>query len=193
MFYVLKFNWSDSPFSEFKSVGKISRELPPVCDICGDRLGPLKRIAPHRYKVCGNKLGDLLTDRSGFAFSQRFIESFLSAGLTGPCFSDFIDLNGSSGKYSIVTPAYTYTLLDPEASGVDVEAAKGCPKCGKIYRRSMKRLRILGDTWNGEDLFYLANAPGLIVASEKFYKLVNEGGFTNFHLIPQDEFSEDFS
>lgn len=194
-FYMLEIAISAiSPFAEFAPVGKVHRTDPPRCDGCGEELGSLIRIPPHRYRLKGRNVGDLLTDGSVFAVSKRFKVAYTASSLTGLGFSDdSIELTNSDLLYYMGQPAHTRTLIDEQASGELIDTVYGCDKCRVNSRMKLERIVIKQDTWAGEDVFKLGSLLGLTLVTQRFVDFVKDHDFTNFVFIHQNEYNEDFS
>jgi uncharacterized protein DUF1629 len=175
-------------------VGKITRIESPRCDVCGERLGLLRRIPPYKYKLVSGPSADVITDGGVFAVSPRFKAFFLSSDLKGLEYSeDPINLMKTSATYFMAHPAYTQTLIDTEASGAVIQRRVGCDKCGAAGYHKIDRIVIREDTWAGEDVFTLSSLSGVVLTTQRFVDFVNTNQFTGFSFLHQDEYHYDYS
>lgn len=195
VFYVLEITYSaTSKFSSIKSVGDVSFTDPPKCVDCGEALGLLVEIPPHRYRLKGRNAGDLLTDGLVCAISLPFKDAYDKSTLRGLNFSDDpIELTNSDLTYYMAQPVHTRTLIDEEASGAVVDIDDGCEKCRVTAKVKLDNITIKEESWGGEDIFYLGSLMGLILVTERFVNFVKEHEFTNFVFIHQKDYHEDYT
>jgi hypothetical protein len=178
----------------FEAVGEVERAEPPHCEVCGWRLGLLRRLPPYDYKMTSKHVADLVTDGGVFAVSPQFEEQFVSAGLKGLEFSQSpVHLTNSSAVIYIAQPAYTYTLIDTEASGAVVREFVGCKACGSAAYNKIDRIVIREDTWTGEDVFTLSSLKGVVLVTQRFVDFVNANQFSGFSFKHQDDFHFDYT
>ena len=178
----------------FEPVAKIKRLDPPLCDVCGAKLGPLRRIPPYTYKMTSKHVADVVTDGGVFAVSPRFIECFSSSGLTGLEFSkDAITITNSSATFYMAHPPYTYTLIDTEASGAVLRTLVGCAKCGVAAYYKIDRIVIREDTWPNADVFMLSGLMGVVLVTERLVDFVHANQLTGFSFLNQDSYHYDYT
>jgi len=192
-FFVLDYSHpAQSRFAEFKLVGKPLRVEPPVCEDCGEPLGPLIRLPPYHYQVKSGPLGDLITDGMVFAVSERFRDSYRDSSLRGLSFSDEpVRLNATVSCF-MASPIRTRTLLDEPKSGLVANAVRGCDRCRVLALRKLDRLILQESTWTGDDVFMMGCISTTLV-TETFVEFVRTKDFTNFHFINQLEYHVDYS
>lgn len=193
-FYILSLAFGTSPYAEFELLNKPERSDPPRCEDCGEKLSPLVRMPPYKYKWKKGVAGDLLTDGMVFAVSERFRTCFEASELTGLTFAEEpVELKGSTANYYMAFPQVIRTLLDEAASGVVINNLRGCEKCRVMSLVKLDRVVIREETWPGYDIFMMGNLFSDIVLTQRFVDFVNDNSFTNFQFIDQDEFEIDYS
>lgn len=193
-FYILSLAFGTSPYAEFELLNKPERSDPPQCEDCGEKLSPLVRMPPYKYKWKKGVAGDLLTDGLVFAVSERFRISFEESELTGLTFAEEpIELKGSAANYYMAFPKATRTLLDESASRVVINNLRGCEKCRIMSLVKLERVVIREETWPGCDIFMMGNLFSEIVLTQRFVDFVTANSFTNFQFIDEDDFQIDYS
>jgi hypothetical protein len=90
-------------------------------------------------------------------------------------------------------PAYTYTLIDTEASGAVVRKLVGCAKCGAAAYLKIDRIVIREETWSGEDVFSLSSLSGVVLVTQRFVDFVGKHQFKGFSFVHQDDYHYDYS
>lgn len=181
-------------FSEIDSVGKVHYTGPPKCADCGEDLGALVCLPPHRYRLKGRKVGDLLTDGLVFAVSLRFKDAYDKSILKGLSFSDEpIELTNSDLIYYMAHPVHTRTLIDEDASGAVIDIDDGCENCRVTAMAKLDNITIKEESWGGEDIFKLGSLMGLILVTERFVKFVEQNEFTNCEFIHQKDYHEEYT
>src|SRR5687767_906054 len=85
-FYVLEDETEGVHDAEFRTPKPLNLGEPPLCPRCGDPLGMLTWLPPHRaeLELYGQQLGDFVKG-TGYErlVSERFAKAFRAEGLTG--------------------------------------------------------------------------------------------------------------
>ena len=147
----------------------------------------------------------LLAEFHGFRYDSLFITHLVSpqllnalqeAGITGyyDQKTDFIewtdrttgknlDIDGSKYREIVITGRGGY-LTDLEGNRIPY-----CEKCGKIERFGLYSYKGFStDDWDGSDMFFLKNWPGVLLVTTKVKKVITKNKFKNIRFEPLKEF-----
>jgi len=176
----------------------------PDCPRCGDPIGMLAWLPPHRVRLelYGQGLGDFVTGPGGgysFLVSESFAEAFRAEGLTGllgfhPAEVSRVRRMRKGPKptavprYFVVTPCYSRAAVDEAHSRIRRVEPVTCPECRYSGLDSIHGFTLEPGTWQGEDVFRPRGLQGDILVSERFAGFVARHGLTNMKLIPTEEY-----
>lgn len=94
-----------------------------------------------------------------------------------------LNIDGSKYREIVITGRGGY-LTDLSSNRVP-----HCPKCGKIERFGIYAYDGFStDAWDGSDMFYLSNWPGVIIVTPKVKKLITKNKFKNISFVPLNEY-----
>jgi hypothetical protein len=170
-----------------------------VCPRCGEGLGMLPWLPPHRIKLSNKRYPDFLWG-AGFDLmvSDRFRRLYEAAGLTGITRFDppaeivrvgrrrIREVHPPPPDYQNIWYVHDGADLDDEASGATRPPGL-CPCC----RRSIsgfERVVLLPSSWTGRDLFEANGLPGHFLVTERFKALVDEHQLVGADLIPARQY-----
>lgn len=191
-----------SEFNFYPAAGTAVGEA-PKCALCGNFYGPLPSLPPIRGILRAEKtIYDLSrAPGSDVLLSERCLRAFELQGirgLTDPYPIEFVGIEGpyrveSIGRYFIARLSWG-AEVDRARSGLKTTEREACPSCGQAgLIEGHDRVAILGDTWNGQDLFTLKGLPGVVVVTDHVRKLCDELKLTVCGLVPAEECKIDFT
>lgn len=180
------------------------------CPVCGDPVGALRWLPPHRIKLSSaksEKWGDFVWG-AGFPLlvSTAFKEVYEQEGLTG--ISDFsppveVVRMGTLKSGQFPNPPPTYHLIhvpwgganqDDTASGLRRELPEKitCAYCRSGFSwKKQDRIVIEEGSWDGSDIFEPRNAPIQFMVSERFKHIADNYKFKNMWLIQAEKYGYD--
>jgi len=175
----------------------------PRCPRCGDFIGMLTSLPPHRVELelHGEELGDFIRC-PGYErlLSERLAESFRAEGLTGlegfhpvevvrvRCMRRRPLKPLTVPRYYIVSPCFGRAMVDVVLNRVRVSKPPTCMECRSTGIDAIHGFVLEPDTWGGEDIFRPRGMQGDLVVSERFKDFVERHGFTNMRLTPTEQF-----
>ena len=170
-----------------------------VCDVCKSCLA--RRFSDNdasKVYFVGKKEGDYYKDLflRVHIVSQRFLEILNNEKVTGFRSQDIefsgwydrttkkpLSMDGSLYKEIVITGKGGYLL---DLHGNDIPR---CPKCGKIERFGIYAYQgFTTDYWDGSDMFFLKNWPGVLIVTEKVKKAVEKNKLKNIKFTKLSEF-----
>jgi hypothetical protein len=190
-----------SGFAEFEvdetKPHTLAREF-PKCPSCQTPIGDLSWLPPHFVTLTTKKFGDLCTDGDAILFSERFRRAWEASGMSGLMLWDEpvqarMRRNSkveSMPTYFVAKPTCVCIRMNEESSGLLVDELIGCDRCRVSKRKKVDRIRVDEGTWGSEDIFRPSGLYGVVLVTECFVDFVEQNGFTNFHFIHQDDYSE---
>jgi len=207
-FYVLT-NPADAgepAVTDFLDVDPVKRGEAPECPSCGETIGLLPWLPPHRaqLEVWGSQYGDVAFGPGyELLISKRLADLYRREGLSGLAGFHEVEVvrvirrGGSKLRtpvppYCCVTVAYSRAAVDLEASQLILEKPCTCSECRGGFVVRTTRVVLEEDTWSGEDLFRPRGLRGIIMASERFTAFFERNHMNNGLLIDADHFSFDF-
>lgn len=171
------------------------------CPICGRPISMLKWLEPRKIRLTSSKYPDRLTSwlTEPMVIAGKVKKAYEQEGLTG--IREFIPVSvtkvANIKNNSPKPPDYFCAEIDFTMNvWVDVDKSDvlgqeydwSCALCNPwgttIYR--INKLVLDTSEWKGEDIFKVF-LLGTVV-SQRFYDLVQKGGFTNFNLVPVEEY-----
>src|SRR5262249_31398144 len=115
-------------------------------------------------------------------------EAIQTAGVSGGNRWEAVELVNWNGE------VYLHTVFpDPAVraiySRMDVEfvTPPACPHCQAATLKRLRGVVVDEATWSGQDLFYLMS-PGLLLATERLKKVIDQNAFTGLEFVPAEEF-----
>jgi hypothetical protein len=165
------------------------------CPCCGEGLGPLPWLPPHRIKLSNKRYPDFLWG-AGFDLmvSDRFRRLYEAAKLTGITRFDppaeivrvgrrkLWEVHPRPPDYHNVVYLHAGADLDDEASEATRPPGK-CPCCRQNID-GFERIVLRPGSWTGADLFEALGLPGQRLVTERFKQLVEEHGLLGVDVIP---------
>jgi len=171
------------------------------CPLCTRAVSTLKWLEPRRIRLTNSKFPDRLTTwlPQSLVLSERFVQAYTKAGLQG--IKTFVPLDvvkvsrrSNSGsptpQYFSAEVDYTLNVRVDELNTI-IFGSKydwSCELCNPWGTSCSQLLKLSLNTenWQGDDIFRVY-AVGVIM-SQRFCDIVEEHGFTNFNLVPVDQF-----
>ena len=169
------------------------------CPVCGRFVSMLEWLPPRKIRLTSTRYPDALREwlTEPLVVSERFVEAFRATGLTG--IREFVKIDEVRGprKTSPLPPNYYCAKVD-WTNTVKVDHQKSliygrkyewsCELCNPMGSTVNRIERLVLDTthWNGEDVLNIYGHG--LVFSQRFYDFVQQNGFTNFNLVPVDQY-----
>jgi hypothetical protein len=179
----------------------------PKCPQCDRFIGPLEWLPPYRVEIetWGQVFGDIvITSGKDMIVSERFRDIYERIGLKG--LSGFSPvgivkitrhrkLNSDAPAYFKANVIRSQATRDQEGSECEwSENGPMCPVClfpaGGLIKR-WKKVAILPETWQGEDIF-VPRGGGGIITSMRFKEVCEGNKIKNAILIPAENHAHDF-
>jgi len=186
---------------------KVTKDIGPRCPVCGQAVGPLVWVPPHRLEVSSakpEKWGDFLWGAwlSAPMVSARFKAIYEAEALIGVrCHSPSVQIVrvGRKKRGDLPLNPPTYHVIEIERLGPELdEDASGmtrthleCPYCHRGDAKRWTGVVIKLGSWSGEDIFFPRGLPGTCVTSERFRQIVESRGLTNARFVPADRYAYD--
>lgn len=187
-----------------------TEDVGPRCPVCGETVGPLVWLLPHRIKLASakpEKWGDFLWGAGfGLMVSERFKQIYEQEGLRGIVrFWPPVEIvrMGTKKTGDLVPQPPTYYLIeinwdgaamDEKASEVVVQYPEKpeCSYCRQSGRGRLKQKGIILETgsWKGDDIFHARGAGGILV-SERFKEVAERYRLKNVLLISAERYAYD--
>ncbi len=187
-----------------------TRDTGPRCPACGNTVGSLVWVPPHRIKLSSakpEKWGDFLWGAfSSVMVSERFRRIYEKEGLRGITHwwppAELVRM-GTKKTGDLVPKPPTYYLMrinwdgaamDDSASGLVVKypEKRECSYCKQSGRILLKRKGIVleAGSWEGDDMFHARGAGGILV-SERFKEVAQTHKLKNVLLTRADKYAYD--
>jgi hypothetical protein len=189
--------------TDFYNAVKAERGDAPRCSECNQVIGMLTWRPPFKVEIdfFEHDYADLAMFSDYLMLSEKFVEGFAKENMIGLEILGIAEvvkvkprkmLQGLP-QYYIGGVIRSNVIFDDVASGAKWEKPWTCETCrqGDDIER-IKRVVIMDNTWNGEDIFYARGLPGTIITSERFKDFVDRNGFKNIKLIEGSKYSFDF-
>lgn len=169
------------------------------CPECGRFISALEWLPPRKIRLTSTRYPDTLREWLGepLVVSGRFVDAFRAAGLTGIREFVKIDEVRAPRKTSPTPPDYYCAKVD-FSNDVKVDYQKSlihgrkyewsCDLCNPLGSTADRIDRLVLDTtsWRGEDVLNIYGHG--LVFSQRFYEFVQQNGFTNFNLVPVEQY-----
>ena len=171
------------------------------CPICGRAVSMLKWLEPRKIRLTNSKYPDRLTAwlPQSIVVSERVVQAYEQEGLRGvknftPVEVVKVSRMGKNSppppRYFSVNVDFTLDVRRDEANTIIIGdkhdwSCELCHPKGTTCSQLL-RLSLHTENWQGEDIFKVY-AVGVIY-SQRFYDVIKERGFTNFNLIPVEEY-----
>lgn len=184
---------------------EVDRKYGPaeVCPLCGSYISMLSWEEPRKMRLTNTRYPDrIIYELLRPVFSERFMNAYLEAGLRGIKSFSKIEVVKVSHMSKKSLPPPNYYLADvgfSQTVTIDMKNTiiKGskhgqpCPLCNPfgLSFDSIERLAYNTEQWDGTDIFRAY--PSKMICSQRFYDLVIDNGFTNFQLVPVDEYNSE--
>lgn len=204
-FYVIEKKPKGGLLEKYRTDFEYDESVPtgeaPRCPRCGAPIGMLASLPPYRVDLdtWGDEFGDLAFWLDDFLVSRRFRDAFTRSGLKG--LSSFTPASvlshtahgkvcGDPPEYFRVRPSNGPARVDPITSGFEWVNSNhpSCWECLSGPKKHWDRIVIDQQSWTGEDLFYPYGAPGVLVASGRFFQWAQAHCFGNLVMIPALEY-----
>lgn len=169
------------------------------CPICKHYISSLEWLQPRKIRLTSTHYPDVLREwlSEPLVVSERFVEIFRVAGLTGVREFVKIDEVRAPRKNSPQPPNYYCAKIDYSTSiKVDFDKSQiygrkydwSCELCNPLGATTDRIDRLVLDTtqWCGEDILRVYGHG--LVFSQRFYDFVRQNNFTNFNLVPVDQY-----
>ena len=175
----------------------------PRCTRCGDFVGMLPWLVPHRaaLKMHGDEPGDFIRG-AGYEeiLSERFVDALRTEGLIG--FEGFHPLDVVRVRYMkkrlrsplpiphyrVVSPCFGRAAVDLVLNRVRISSPPICSECRVTGIQAIHGFVLEPGTWGGEDVFRPRGLQGKVVVSARFKAFVERHGFTNMLLTPTEQY-----
>ena len=208
-FFVLE---TDGPSRRFDvdvdKIEPVNRADAPRCPRCGDIIGFLIWLPPHRanLELYGEDVGDYIRS-TGYErlISERFAEAFRAEGLTGLEGFQPVEILRvrhmrkrsrkplTVPRYFVVSPCYGQASVDLVLNRVRFSKPPTCTWCRSTGVDAIHGFVLDPGTWGGEDIFRPRGLQGDIVVSKRFKEFVERHGLTNMKLTPTEQYVSDYS
>jgi hypothetical protein len=174
-----------------------------VCPCCGDGLGMLPWLPPHRIALSSSRYPDFLWGGGFFLLvSQRFRELYETSDLAGITRFDppaEVVRVGAKSPLELRTHPPTYFNVWYERSGGNLDDRQSRARRPKVLCNccrqdltAIERVVLKPSTWAGYDLFAALGLPGHILVTERFRKNILEHTLCGAEMIPAGEYHFDF-
>lgn len=184
----------------------------PQCSSCGEYIGSLKWLPPHRIRlVKGMKSyapGDIISGPGCEAMmSDRFIDAFERSGLKGIEHWEPVIIEGynnywekelqrpaPAARFKVAvfprpTVRVVWEAMHPEPIDEAGFQWVGCAVCGRNPTAyTFRGLVVEEDSWNGADIFHFSNIGGVFGVTEAFGEFVAKEKFRGVPLVPAEEY-----
>lgn len=193
-FYVMRIKFSNYADLECPYSQPYKKE---VCSTCGGiyttRINPIIQT-----KFVGKKEADYYYDSSFITHlvSPKLLQALKEANITGyyDQETDFIDWTDRSTGKSMQIDGSKYREIVITGRGGYLTDLEGkpiphCEKCGKIESFGIYAYSGFStDAWDGNDMFFLKNWPGVLIVTSKVKKLLSKLKFKNIAFEPLNEY-----
>jgi hypothetical protein len=171
----------------------------PRCGVCGRPIGMRRWLSPFRVELRrhGSEWGDFaFFGLAEFLVSDRAAAAIAEGGVTGlsgfePVEAVKVEGGDSPPTYRHVLVAFSDAAVDENKSSLVRRGEVTCERCRSDGLDAIHGFVIEPGTWTGEDVFIARGLPGVVVASQRFKRLVDDHELTNIELVPTDEYDWD--
>jgi hypothetical protein len=176
------------------------------CPVCGNVVSGLEWIMPHRIKLSSSKpekWGDFLWG-AGFSLmvSGQFKSLYESSDLSGiEEFSPPVEVVriGRKRIEDVAMPPPPYHLVKIKWNGANLDDSASkvvrdnirCAYCRSGITKSLERVIIQPDSWNGSDIFIARGLSGQFIVSERFKDVVELHKLKNAKFILTENYAYD--
>ena len=190
--------WCDAISVDDEARGDCER-----CPLCNAPVSMLKWLEPRRMRLTNPKYPDRLTAwlSEPMVVSEKVKEAYEQEGLTGV--REFVPVEvvkvSRMTKRSTKPPKY-FSAEIGFAANVRLDIAKSkivgqkhdgscelCDPWGKT-RDKIVKLALNASEWKGEDVFKVFSLSARIIVSQRFHDFVERHCFTNFNLVPVEDY-----
>jgi hypothetical protein len=144
-------------------------------------------------KPWGQRWGDVTRMGNDLVVSDRFKNAFAEASLKGIERLDPVEVVKVSGRWGVpkdAIPNYFKATINRNSATIDQSASeyewedksKICKECLYDTLKRYKRLVVIPDSWNGDDVFFPRGGNGPIV-SERFVSMFQRNELRGGHFI----------
>lgn len=177
----------------------------PKCQTCGEFVGSLRWLPPHRVELelMGLAFADIsFGGPSDFLVSERFKKLYEESHLRGLEGFESVEITKvkirrvktyiSPPKYFHVTVPRDTARIDDWASGLIREGGPStCLDCGSTGAIKYDHIVLMEDTWSGNDAFYARGLPGTVLVSNRFAEFYRSNQITGGRLVRAAEYGYD--
>ena len=180
------------------------------CPCCGESIVHRFKLPPWHVELemWSNGFADIAFWASDMLFSERFVELFKSAGLTGlqlhgeVIVDKMICRKGVRRKKLPPMPKYYYatvtdgnTLVNHHLSHTVFEPDKEptCNYCRSGMIEKIGPIVLDAENWDGSDIFGPRGICGMYCVSERFVRWFHENQINNGRIISFNDYSRDWS
>jgi len=185
--------WSDA-----QSIDRNSSEA-EKCPSCGRSVTKTKWLPPRKITLSNKRFPDRIGVwiMEPLVVSERVKQAYEREGLTGIHSFEPIEVVKVGRKIGAPSPQYYYAEISlSEKVRIDGEKSQikkkwydwTCDLCYPFNEEGNKCKILLKEDGNEEKDVFKLYSFGLTVFSEKFYQFVEKYNFTNFNLIPIDQY-----
>jgi len=184
-----------------------TEDVGPRCPVCGETVGPLVWLPPHRIKLSSakpEKWGDFLWGPfSPFMVSERFKQVYYQEGLRGIVHfwppAEIVRMGTKkTGGLTPQPPTYCLVEINWDGAAMDEKASEvvvqypGKPECSCCRQSGRGLLKQKGifleaGSWKGEDMFR-ARGTGEILVSEWLREVAERHKLRNVRFIPAEKY-----
>lgn len=172
------------------------------CPLCGRPVSMLKWEEPRKMRLSNTRYPDRLSSwlTEPLVVSERFMNAYRQEKLSGILSFSEIEVVKVSHRKATSSKPPRYFLADLCFSkSVRINLGQtvihgqkhnwSCALCNPFGSTcdSVERIVLNTDQWEGTDIFQVY-AIGTI-CSQRFYDFIDNHGFTNFNLVPIEEYS----
>ena len=173
----------------------------PRCDSCGVFIGMRPWLPPHYAELTlhGQEWGDFAfrgVVGEDFLISERAANLYESAGLSGLRGFEPVEATKIYGPKPS-PPAYFHVSLARSHAGVDEARStvrrsgeSNCSNCVTDLD-AIHGFVLDSSAWTGEDVFVAKGLPGVVLATERFRRFVEDHKLTNVRFTPTNAYSWD--
>ena len=172
----------------------------PTCSVCREFVEGKPWLPPYRadLRLHGSRWGDFaFFGESEFLVSDRVFGLYTKAGLTGLTGFEPVESVSIEGamtpppRYRHVSIARSGAAVDESRSSLTRPAPVTCDSCRVGGVEAIDGFSLELGTWTGEDVFVARGLAGVVLATLRFRKLVDDHGLTNVRLIPINSYKWD--
>lgn len=173
------------------------------CPLCGRPVSMLKWEEPRKIRLTSTKYPDYLQYwlLDSFVISERFMHAYNEADLKGISSFSKVEVVKVAHKklWDPDPPKYYYANINFSKT-IRIDTNKTvyhgqrtdwkCPVCNPLGQiiNAIEHIELDASQWDGIDIFRVYGT-GDFFCSEKFYEFVKLNKFTNFNLVPVDEYT----